>query len=239
MGEKTQKPDGKDHRSRVKRTFINGGLDSFEPRNALEILLFYCLPRVDTRPLAGELIRHFGGFDKVLEADYERLLEVDGVGEHTAVFLKLVLESYRYYEKEKRRPGFNAASTSAAISYARALFAGMAEEAAFLMCFDAGLQLLACPKVAEGSVNAAALTARRVVELAMRHRASAVILAHNHPSGSAMPSSDDLRTTRRILKALDAVEIELIDHIIVSAKDALSFADSGALETLRNEGGDT
>jgi len=235
MAEKLRKPDGNEHRKRVKRTFIKGGFESFEPHNALEMLLFYSVPQSDTKPLASELIARFGGFDKVLEADYESLLEVDGVGEHTAVFIKLLLESYRYYEREKRRPGFNAASASVAVSYAKSLFAGMSREAAYLMCFDSGLDLLACAKLSEGTVDAAAVTARRVIELATLHRASAVILAHNHPGGGAAPSSDDLRATANVMKALDAIDIALVDHIIVSAKDAFSFAGTGTLQTLRNE----
>lgn len=235
MEKKQKKPGHADHRSRVKRTFLKGGLDSFEPHNALEMLLFYSVPQKDTKPIARELIDRFGSFDRVLEADYESLLEVDGVGEHTAVYLKLLLESYRYYEKEKNRIGFNASSTSAAISYARSLFVGEKRELCYLMCFDSRLQLAACAKVSEGSVNAADVSARRVVELATLHKATSVILTHNHPGGNAVPSAEDIATTKNIMRALVPIGIELNDHIVVGERDSISMAEAGALYSMREE----
>lgn len=224
-----------DHRSRVKRTFLRGGLDSFEPQNALEMLLFYSVPQKDTKPMAHGLLERFGSFDKVLEADYESLLEVDGVGEHTAVYLKLLLESFRYYEKEKNRLGFRASSTSAAIAYAKSLFVGERRELCFLMCFDSRLQLAACPKVSEGSVNAADVSARRIVELATLHKAGSVILTHNHPGGNAIPSAEDMGTTKNIMRVLEPIGISLNDHIIVGARDCISMADAGILQNMKEE----
>ncbi len=235
MSENQKKPGHLGHRERVKRSFLKGGLDSFEPHNALELLLFYSVPQKDTKPLARELIRHFGSFDKVLEADYESLIQVDGVGEHTATLIKLVLSTYRYYEGEKARKGFCASSTTAAISYAKSLFVGEANEISYLLCFDSRMQLINCVKLSEGSVNAASVTIRKIVEQATLNKAVSVILTHNHPGGNAVPSTEDLVTTKQVLKALDVIGIELNDHIIVSGRDALSFADTGVLFDIRKE----
>ena len=89
------------HRSRLKERFKNDGLDSFNEINALEILLFYAVPRSDTNPLAHRLLDRFGSFAAVLDADYNDLLEVEGVSDHTATFLKLLPEAARYYQSGK------------------------------------------------------------------------------------------------------------------------------------------
>ena len=100
-------------------------------------------------------------------------------------------------------------------------------EKIYLLCLDAKCKVLACKEIGEGSVNSAGISTRKVVETALAVGASAVILAHNHPSGIALPSAEDLQTTRRIAMALQAVEIPLVDHIIVADYDHISLAQSG------------
>ena len=95
------------------------------------------------------------------------------------------------------------------------------------MCLDAKCKLLCCKKVGEGSANSAGVPIRKIVEMAMGYNASSVVLAHNHPSGLAIPSPDDIHTTRRVAAALDAVEISLADHIIVADEEFVSLAQSG------------
>ena len=149
------------HRQRVKNRFIKSGIDDFEPHNVLELMLFYAIPKRDTNELAHNLIETFGSFDKVLEADYLQLAAVKGMGEHSATLLKLFIESYGYYERQKYKDGFIATSSAAVISYAQSLFVGETRELGYLLCFDAKLQLINCVKISEGSVNAASVSVRR------------------------------------------------------------------------------
>jgi len=95
-----------------------------------------------------------------------------------------------------------------------------------MLCLDAKCKVLCCKKVGEGSVNSANIPVRRVVEMALAANATTVVLAHNHPSGLAIPSADDIRTTHRVAVALDAVEITLADHIVVSGEDYVSIVQS-------------
>lgn len=223
------------HRERLRSMFLKNGLSGLEPHNALEMVLTYSIPRRDVSGLARRLIDEFGGFDKVLEADYEQLLQVKGVGEHTAAHLKLMLESYRYYERQKYRKAFFAVSADAAIQYARSLFVGETKELCFLLCFDANMKLIRCAKVSEGGLTATAVPVRRVVEIATANKAVSAILTHNHPGGLAAPSGEDLATTKKVMSALALIGAELSDHIIVNDTQAVSLAQTGALYGIKKE----
>ncbi|MEA4911473.1 MAG: JAB domain-containing protein [Oscillospiraceae bacterium] len=223
------------HRQRVKRRFRSSGLDEFEPHNALELMLFYAVPQRDTNALAHRLIDTFGSFDKVLEADYEQLTRVTGIGENTATLLKLFLASYRYYEKQKNAGGFVATTASALCAYVRSLFIGETRERAYLLCFDARLHLIRCACIAEGGVDAAQITVRRVVEVATANRAVSVVLAHNHPDGYAVPSREDIIATKDIMRALSSIGIELSDHIVCGCKNEISLANEGVLYSIKQE----
>ena len=106
-------------------------------------------------------------------------------------------------------------------------FFGRKVETVFLLCLDAKCKVLCCKEIGEGSVNAAGISVRRVVETALNAGATTVVLAHNHPSGLALPSVEDIQTTRRVATALSAVEIHLADHIVVADGDYVSMVQSG------------
>ena len=112
-------------------------------------------------------------------------------------------------------------------AYLQPRFFGRKHEAVFLLCLDAKCKVLACKQVGEGSVNSAGVPIRRIVETALSANATMVVLAHNHPSGLALPSADDIQTTKRLAVALDTVEITLIDHLVFSDDDYVSMAQSG------------
>ena len=223
------------HRERLRARFLSEGLEHMEPHNALELLLTCTIPRRDVNELAHRLLHRFGGFDKVLEADRLALMEVEGVGEATATHLKLVFASFAYYEAQKYSKGFVASSSGAVLRYAQSLFVGQTAEVAYLLCFDAKLKLNNRAELSQGTVGATGISVRRVVELATLAKAASVILAHNHPSGIAMPSAEDLATTKTVMQALAYIEIPLVDHIIVGERSAISMADAGVLYNMREE----
>ena len=223
------------HRERIKSMFRKNGLANLEPHNVLELLLTYSIPRQDVNETAHALIDEFGSFDKVLEADYERLLHVKGVKENTATLIKLVLESYRYYETQKHKGTFFATSVDVTSNYVRSLFVGETKELSYVLCFDSNMKLIKCQKAAEGSVNAASVSVRRVVEIATANKAVSVVLTHNHPGGIATPSKEDLATTKKIMNALNTLGIELSDHIVVGDKFAISMAAAGVIHNMKEE----
>lgn len=217
----------KGHRQRLKDRFRSEGLDHFDERHVLELLLFYCIPQQDTAPLAQRLLDHFGSVAQVLEASAEELEKVSGVGYNVSTLLTLTTAIGRYYLVNRTMNTVILATTTECGRYLMNRFHGRRNETVFLLCLDAKCKVLCCKEVGEGSVNSANIPVRRVVEMALGVNASSVILAHNHPSGVAVPSHEDILTTKRLAVALDAVEIELADHIVVSDDDFVSMVQSG------------
>ncbi|MBQ8238190.1 MAG: hypothetical protein IJZ39_08610 [Oscillospiraceae bacterium] len=204
------------HRQRLKNQFVNNGLDGFTEVQMLEILLFYVIPRRDTNPIAHALINRFGSLSNVLDAPMAKLIRDGKLTENAAVFLKLVKAAGRCYESDKSRQKKILSSVSECGEYLKPFFINRKNEVVYLLSLDAKLKVLNCRQVGEGSVNYASVPIRRVVEMALEDGASTVVLAHNHPSGLAIPSADDIQATRRLAAALSAVEIVLADHIVVA-----------------------
>lgn len=204
------------HRERVKNRFRKEGLDNFDEIHVLELALFYCVARKDTNPLAHALLDHFGSLTQVMEAPVEELVKVPGIGENTATFISLLREVSRYYQTRKSTESKPLTNIKECAKYLIPHFFGRRDETVFLLCLDAKCNVLCCRKVGEGSVNSASVPIRRIVEMALAVNATSVVLAHNHPSGIAQPSGEDVATTGRLFIALDAVGVELTDHLVIA-----------------------
>lgn len=216
----------KGHRERLKQRFLAEGLDNFTDIQVLELLLFYAIPMRDTNPIAHALLEHFGSLSQVLEASVEELQKVPGVSAHSATLLSLIPQIGRYYQVDGARRVECLTSLDACGAYLVPYFFGRSKETVFLLCLDAKCKVLCCKEVGEGSINAAGISIRRIVETALGANATTVVLAHNHPSGIALPSSEDVQTTLRLAAALSAVEIHLADHIVVADGDYVSMTQS-------------
>ena len=222
------------HRKRLKTQFLIHGED-FHDHQLLELLLCYAIPQGDVNGLAHALLDQFGSLAGVFDALPASLTRVDGVGEHTAVLLKLIPKLAGRYSTIRSSPGDILASSRAARDYLLPYFqTGPRNEMVYLVCMDAKYKVLGCHKLGEGTVNAADITPRRVVELALAHNASAVLLAHNHVSGLALPSNADLLTTETLARVLREVGVELADHLIITEDDMVSLKDSGLLNGYPN-----
>lgn len=214
------------HRERLRERFRREGLANFQEHEVLELFLFYCLPRKDTNELGHELIKRFGSLANVLQAPADELAKLPGIGTNAATFLSLIAQLERYYLMHKNDDKI-LSSLDDCGKYLGNCFRNQRNETVMLLCLDAKCKVISCNEVGQGSVNSAAVPIRRVVEMALGVNASSVVLAHNHPSGLAIPSGEDIQTTRRLALALDAVEIELADHIIVADSDYVSLRQSG------------
>ena len=215
------------HRERLKERFRSEGLDGFTEVQVLELLLFYSVPRRDTNEIAHALLEKFGTLAQVLDANPADLDKVPGMGSSSALFLKLLSAAGRRYQISRTESATILRTLEQCGAYLQPRFFGRKHEAVFLLCLDAKCKVLACKQVGEGSVNSAGVPIRRIVETALSANATMVVLAHNHPSGLALPSADDIQTTKRLAVALDTVEITLIDHLVFSDDDYVSMAQSG------------
>ncbi len=214
------------HRQRLKSRFRKEGLDNFDELYVLELLLFYCVPRRDTNPLAHKLLEKFGSLNGVLGASREELEKTEGINENISTFLSLITQVGRYYQVKQSQPGQILQTIDQCGNFLVPYFYGREVETVFMLCLDAKCKVICCKKVGEGSVNSANIPVRRIVEMALAVNATTVILAHNHPSGLAIPSADDVQTTLRVAKALEAVELILADHIVVCKDDFVSIVQS-------------
>lgn len=215
------------HRQRMLRRFRNEGLDGFDPVQVLELLLFYCIPRKDTNELAHALIDRFGSVSRVMDAPIEELTKVSGVGENVATFLHLAKQAGRYYQVDSTQKGALLRDTEECGRYMLPYFIGRQVETVFMLCLNANCNVISCREVGEGEINSAVISPRSIVQMALAEKASTVVLAHNHPSGVALPSQEDVLATQRLAAALATVDVTLFDHLIIADEDFVSLVQSG------------
>lgn len=220
------------HRERQKRRFLKEGLQNFEPYQALELLLFYAIPRKDTSPVARELIKRFGSFSAVLSAPVDELKKVDGMGESSATFLHLMGQCCSFYLSDLSRYKKQIMSTADAGQYLLPRFLGKAHESLFILCLDNSRRIVYEGMVSEGTVDVADVPLRSITEIVLRSNSTSVILAHNHPRGFATPSEADILSTKQLQMLLHTLNVTLLDHLIVAETDYVSMAESGLLMKL-------
>ena len=216
------------HRERLRGRFLKEGLDHFEPINVLELLLFYCIPRVDTNPIAHRLLDHFGSLPNVLEASVEELIKVEGIGQNAAIFLSLLNATSRYYLTKKVDQFNSYLDRNCYVAELQPKFVGHKNEVLYILCLDSQGKKLSCKMVAEGTVSSSSVALRKIAELALSVNASYIVLAHNHPNGVAIPSTDDKEMTKSVYEFMHSVEVALLDHVI--------FTDTTNISLLNEDG---
>ncbi len=215
------------HRDRIRKKFLLNGTDNFEEHEVLELALFYAIPRKNTNEIAHRLLESFGSITAIFDAPINMLKEVHGVGESAAVFIKMISSLARIY-MEKKHSDVHGTFSLAEISNKLMLkFIGRMEEAVAIALFDAKGKIVYEGIVNKGTVNAVDIYARKIIELVVLYNASSVILAHNHPSGFAIPSVDDIESTAKLNKIFMGMRVSFLDHIIVADGDYVSLRECG------------
>jgi DNA repair protein RadC len=228
------------HRARLRKRFLEEGLDAFEDHQVLELLLFYAIPRRDTNELAHVLLKRYGSFAATLEADPVDLAQTDGIGEGAATLLALVPALTRRYLVDRARHERHALTTTErAAEFLVPFMAGRTNEVFCVICLDTQCRVIVPALVEEGLPDRAHVEPRQVVEVALRHKAHSVLLAHNHPSGQAKPTTADHRVTQALVTAFGAIGIAVRDHLIVAGEEWYSFSRAGDLPVTRQAGGST
>jgi len=189
--------------------------------------LFFSIPRKDTNVIAHQLLKKFGSLTGVFDADPKDLAKTSGIGENSSILLSLIPSLTRRYALDRwgKRPVLD--GTAKAGEYVLSLFAGRTYEAFYIICLDSQLGVIFPALLNEGTINQAPVYPRVIVETALRHKAHSVILAHNHPGGSTKPSQQDIEVTKRVKRALESIEISVLDHIIAAGTQYVSLAEKG------------
>ena len=218
------------HRKRVRARFIkDSNLDSFEPHQVLELLLFYAVPRRDTNELAHRLLNEYGSLYTLMNAKPEDICKRCKVSEPTAVLISMIPHVCRKFLSSALDKENNTCinSFNVAYSYFEAILAGQPFESFYMLCLDLNKRLKKTVKISDGTTSSSPVYMEKVVGAALLYNSSFVIIGHNHPNGNKKPSSADVQVTSQISNALLHVNIKVLDHIIICGDDCFSFAKKG------------
>jgi len=217
------------HRDRLRQRFLDGGDAALPDYELLELLLFRSIPQRDVKPLAKQLIQHFGSFAEVIGAPLSRLTEVKGIGESAALDLKVVEAALKRTMKGQVAKKHVLSSWSSVIDYCRLAMAFAEREQFRILFLDKKNALIADEVQQTGTVDHTPVYPREVMRRALELSATALILVHNHPSGDPTPSGADMRMTRELVDIAKPLGIAIHDHIIVGRDGHASFKGLGLI----------
>lgn len=205
------------HRQRMRDKFLSeGSFDSFPPHNLLEMMLFYSSPRSDTNELAHSLINQFGSIKDVLDAPYDALISVKGVGKQTAILIKLIQHIVKNYNYNGSSNIKYVKTITDAVNYLTPVFCNKTTECIVMLCLNHSGKLIKTSVISNGSIDSTQLDLRKLVFDALSCHATKIVIAHNHPGGVCAPSGADIEATKAIAKALSNMKIKFIDHLIIT-----------------------
>ena len=235
---------GAGHRQRLREKFLDRGIEAFSDDEVLELLLSFGTPRKDCKEAARTARQTFGGLAAVLEAPPGELQKVKGVGPKNAFALHFVQGVARRYLKTRLIGKDYLNSSREVAAYLVHTMRDLKREVFKAIFLDAGHAIIDTEIIAEGTINVNTIYPRELVKRALHHHAAALIVAHNHPSGSLKPSPQDLHLTRTLFLVCSFMHIQLLDHLIIGkaapagdASPVFSFADHGTMAEIRTEYG--
>jgi len=217
------------HRNRLRERFQKTGLEGFHDYEFIELLLTYAIPRKDVKPIAKELIHRFDGIKGIFDASLEELSSLNGIGERTAILIKLLKEGTTLYLKTQIKNKEVLRSPQEVFNFCQYALSGERNEKFAVIYLTTKNEVIDVEVLEEGTVNRTAVYPRKVIEGALRHNASALIFVHNHPSGDPTPSPTDKKLTEDLEKAASAVDIIVHDHLIIGKNAHFSGREHGWL----------
>ena len=213
------------HRRRLRERFESRGIGALHLVEIVELILTYAIPRRDTKPTARALVRTYRTLNGLLNARVEDLAAIPGVGKRSAALFSLMREVMAYCLKERFEQKSIIRHRSDALEYLRFHYGNRRDEYMAALFLGNRNQVLDTDVIAEGTVNQCVVYPRLIVERAIRSGAASVIVAHNHPGGSVLPSEADWNITERLFKICKLLDIPLHDHLIISQHEVVSLKE--------------
>lgn len=211
------------HRNRIKAKYLENSANLVYDYEVLELLLTYAIPRKDVKPIAKELLSRFGSLDKVLSASREQLCSINGIGENSAILIKLVKDINSRCAKSRNDKVKQLSTEQESKEYFENILASESKELFLLASLDNSGRIIACHTIASGDINHIDINPRNIVETVLLDNAARVVIAHNHPFGTQEPSVNDIDFTLNVRNILSSVNVRLTDHIIVGESGSLSM----------------
>lgn len=223
------------HRARMKKIFLERGFDSFTEIQKVEYFLFFAVPFKDTNPLAHRLLDEFKNINGILNASYEKLMSIEGVGEHVAIFLKTTLAVIGDYHKGSIEEKVKINGTNSACSYCKSLFVGKQYEELIIICLNSQNDIIYTKTISKGGLSKINVELSDITKFVLNSNCERIIVTHNHPVGTPEPSDEDYSFTSRLYLNLGLNNIDLLDHIVVSPYGTYSMKAQHKLETIIND----
>jgi DNA repair protein RadC len=227
---------GAGHRQRLREKFLRHGIEAFSDAEIIELLLTFGTPRSDCKDAARAALKELGSLPAVLDASEQRLAKIKGLGPKNVFALHFIQGVARRYLKQRLTGKQYISSSRDVADYLIHLMRGMKREVFTLLYLDAAHAIIDSEVKAEGTVNVNTVYPREIVTAALKKNASALVIAHNHPSGRLEPSSQDRQLTRTLHVVCSFMQINLLDHLIIGDGDSVySFADHGLMAQIRED----
>lgn len=217
------------HRDRLRQRFVDGGTDTLQDYELVELLLFMAVPRRDVKPLAKTLLKKFGSFPDLMNASLHDLTQIDGISKNTAIALKTVnAAAHRLMKQElMRKPVLN--NWTRLMDYCHVTMAHEKREHFRILFLNKKNEMLADEIQGSGTVDHTPAYPREIIKRTLELGATAIILLHNHPSGDPKPSQADIEMTQAIIRAAQPFDIIIHDHIIIARTGYSSFKNMGLM----------
>lgn len=218
------------HRKRLRERYIKNGYEALQDYEIIELLLTFVKQRVDTKPLAKQLIKKYGTIEEILKADIKDLKETEGVGDITAVFLNFIgdIAACSFKDKaEKQKISFK--NKNQLISYLRNDIGFSKNEEFKVLFLNSVNEIIETEILFTGTIDKSAVYPRKILERALYHNARSIVFVHNHPSGNVSPSQKDIELTEEMKKFFKIVDINVLDHIIITKNSHFSFLEEGII----------
>ena len=213
------------HRSRLLSRFEDTGIESLADYEIVELILTFVIPRKDTKSIAKDLLKQYKSVGALLNADPSELSKVNGIGRRASLLFQLLRDVTVYCLEEKYEKRPFVLHRKDVEDHLRFAFGFKGDEYVAVLFLDNGHNIIKTDIVCEGTVNQCAVYPRDIMEKALRCKAAAIIVAHNHPGGSAIPSEADWLITERLAGICRQLEVPLLDHVIVSREKTVSLTD--------------
>ena len=228
--------DSQGHRERIKEKFLKNGIDGFAEYEILELLLTYCIPRKDTKPIAKELLNKFKSLDNIFKADFDKLFAIDGLGKNSIAFLKLIgdLPSIIYKDELKNKKlvdkeTLKISNKDILLKYLRNKIGYEEIEKFYVLYLSSSNEVIEFEENSVGTLDRSSVYPREIYKKIINLNAKSIILAHNHPSDNITPSKCDIELTNEIAKGLKNFGALLIEHIIITKNSYFSFLEEGLI----------